>query len=608
MKNDAPAGDDEHAAEYAHCNGNEWQVTYRNLRHDAAQTSVDTIDNPGIQAMREITLVLGGEAGHGLQTTARILSRMFINGGLHTLAVSDFMSRIRGGSNSMTLCASERSVRGLNEHIDVCVLLDKDAMLRLAKRCTPQTVIIGDPKIFGADGGILPLPLQELSVKSGGAIYGNSIVCGYIARMIGWEMAPLESALAKVFSDPDLLDKNCAAARLGWESGVDLNNRFPLPLSEPKPGRLLLDGSQAVALGAVAGGCSFISSYPMSPSTEVLVQLAKLAQEHGIVVEQAEDEISAINMGLGSWYAGGRAMVSTSGGGFDLMAEGISLCGTIESPMVIHLAQRPGPGTGLPTRTEQGDLEIARYSGHGEFPRAILAPGSPEEAFTCTAHAFAMADASQSPVIILTDQHLLDTLYDLEPFALPDVAPESRIITTTEEYRRYAPGPDGISPRGIPGLGLGRVCVDSDEHDDGGHITEDFDVRIAMVDKRLAKMRLLREDYALLPRLYGPDDYERLIVGWGSTSATVIEALEQLQPEYTAYLHCLQLYPVTEALIGYLKQANQIIVIENNATGQFARLLKGETGCEVFREWHKYNGLAFSVDEVLELLRQEVEL
>jgi 2-oxoglutarate ferredoxin oxidoreductase subunit alpha len=469
-------------------------------------------------------------------------------------------------------------------------------------------MLVGDPVLFGAEVEMLPVPLQELSAKIGGAIYSNSLVCGYIARLIGWEISPLDTALTRIFTDSDFLAKNRAAARLGWEYGVDNSGRCPLTPCEATPGRILLDGSQAVALGAVAGGCNFISSYPMSPSTEVLVQLAKLAQAHGVVVEQAEDEISAINMGLGSWYAGGRAMVSTSGGGFDLMTEGISLCGAIESPMVIHLAQRPGPATGLPTRTEQGDLEIARYSGHGEFPRAIIAPGSPEEAFTCTAHAFIMADASQSPVIILTDQYLLDTLYDLDPFALPDVAPESRIITTTEEYRRYAPGPDGISPRGIPGLGSGRVCVDSDEHDDGGRITEDFDVRIAMVDKRLAKMRLLREDYALLPRLYGPDDYERLIVGWGSTSATVIEALEQLQPEYTAYLHCLQLYPVTEALIGHLKQANQIIVIENNATGQFARLLRAETGCTVFREWHKYNGLAFTVDELLELLRQEVEL
>jgi 2-oxoglutarate ferredoxin oxidoreductase subunit alpha len=369
---------------------------------------------------------------------------------------------------------------------------------------------------------------------------------------------------------------------------------------------LLLDGSQAVALGALAGGCNFISSYPMSPSTGVLINLAKLAHDHGVVVEQAEDEISAINMGLGSWYAGGRALVSTSGGGFDLMAEGVSLAGVIESPMVIHLAQRPGPGTGLPTRTEQGDLECARYSGHGEFPRAILAPGSPEEAFACAAHAFSMADASQSPVFILTDQYLLDTLYDLEPFALPDEPMASRLVVTEPDYQRYAPGPDGVSQRGIPGLGTGIVRVDSDEHDVFGSITEDFDVRIAMNDKRLAKMRLLEEEFSLLPRLNGPVDYQLLIVGWGSTAAAVDEALSRLQPELTAFLHCRQLYPVTQVVRDYLQKAAKIIVIENNATGQFARLLRGEAGCAIHREWHKYNGLPFSVDEVMALLGQEV--
>jgi 2-oxoglutarate ferredoxin oxidoreductase subunit alpha len=453
---------------------------------------------------------------------------------------------------------------------------------------------------------MLFLPLTELSGQVGGAIYGNSIVCGFIARMVGWDLVPLEEALARAFADPDILAKNRAAALLGWGAGEQVAGCRSLSTGKAKPGRLLLDGSQAVALGALAGGCNFISSYPMSPSTGVLIHLAKLAHDHGVVVEQAEDEISAINMGLGSWYAGGRALVSTSGGGFDLMAEGVSLAGVIESPMVIHLAQRPGPGTGLPTRTEQGDLECARYSGHGEFPRAILAPGSPEEAFACAAHAFSMADASQSPVFILTDQYLLDTLYDLEPFALPDEPMASRLVVTEPDYQRYAPGPDGVSPRGIPGLGTGIVRVDSDEHDVFGSITEDFDVRIAMNDKRLAKMRLLQEDFALLPRLHGPVDYQLLIVGWGSTAAAVDEALSRLQPELTAFLHCLQLYPVTQVVRDYLEKAAKIIVIENNATGQFARLLRGETGCTIHREWHKYNGLAFSVDEVMVLLGQEV--
>lgn len=559
------------------------------------------------EGRREISLVLGGEAGQGLQTIAQILARMFLHGGLHVVAGSEFMSRIRGGSNSVTLRAASAKVRALSGKIDLCVLLDHDALPRLRERCGPETLLIGDPQLFANEVDILALPLQELSKSIGGAIYANSIVCGYFVRMIGWELPLLEAALARAFTEPEVLATNCAAACLGWEAGAAVAGRCALAPGAAAPGRLLLDGSQAVALGALAGGCNFISSYPMSPSTGVLIHLAKQAHAHGVVVEQAEDEISAINMALGSWYAGGRALVSTSGGGFDLMAEGLSLAGVIESPLVIHLAQRPGPGTGLPTRTEQGDLEIARYAGHGEFPRAILAPGSPEEAFACAAHAFTMADAAQVPVFILTDQYLLDTLYDLDPFVLPEFAPQSRIIATPLTYQRYAPGLDGVSHRGIPGFGMGRVCVDSDEHDAAGRITEDFDVRIAMVDKRLAKMRRLQEDYALLPRLYGPGDYRRLIVGWGSTHAVVAEALAQFQPQATAFLHCQQVYPLPLALLGHLQQATEIIVIENNATGQFARLLRAESACTIAKEWHKYNGLAFSVAEVVGLLQQEVE-
>ncbi|MGB7595052.1 MAG: 2-oxoacid:acceptor oxidoreductase family protein, partial [Erysipelotrichaceae bacterium] len=451
----------------------------------------------------EINLVLGGEAGQGLQTIGLVLARTFLAGGLHVSVVNEFMSRIRGGSNSVTLRAATSSVRAFTDRLDLCILLDHAALARLQGRCANDTLLVGDPKIFGEAAGMVSLPLHELSTQVGGDQYASSIVCGFIVRLLGWELLPLETALRRIFSENDQLQENLAAARCGWEAGAKLQGRFPLPLGEAKPDRLLLDGSQSIALGALAGGCNFIASYPMSPSTGVLIHLAKQARAHGVVVEQAEDEISAINMGLGAWYAGGRALVSTSGGGFDLMAEGLSLCGAIESPLVIHLAQRPGPGTGLPTRTEQGDLEIARYSGHGEFPRAILAPGSPEEAFACAAHAFTMADACQSPVIILTDQYLLDTLCDLDPFVLPNTVPESLVTSTAIDYQRYAPEPDGVSPRGIPGWGKGRVCVDSDEHDAGGRITEDFAMRTAMVDKRLAKLRLLREDFALPPQLHG---------------------------------------------------------------------------------------------------------
>ncbi|MDX9841411.1 MAG: 2-oxoacid:acceptor oxidoreductase subunit alpha, partial [Desulfobulbus sp.] len=554
----------------------------------------------------EVSLVLGGEAGQGLQTIGTVLARTAQAAGVHVLVTHEFMSRIRGGSNSTAVRIANTQVRAATDRIDVCVLLDADSLPRLRGRLGEHTLLVGDPALFTEVAGLLPLHLGALSEQAGGALYTGSVVCGFLVRLLGWPLDPLETAMERVFGDEKSLAKNLAAARLGWEAGAEHHGRLMLATATPRPESLLLDGSQCVALGALAGGCTFVSSYPMSPATGVLIHLARQAGAHGVVVEQAEDEISAVNMALGAWYAGGRALVTTSGGGFDLMAEGLSLCGIIESPLVIHLAQRPGPGTGLPTRSEQGDLEIARYSGHGEFPRAILAAGSPEEAFTCTAHAFHMADAAQSPVFVLTDQHLLDSVQDLAPLPLPETSPESRIVRTAADYQRYAPDPDGVSPRGIPGFGTGFVRVDSDEHDADGRITEDFTVRTTMVDKRLAKLRLLSEDLALAPRLHGPAEFRRLIVGWGSTGPAVIEALKRVRPEDTSYLHCVQLYPLSPTLLAFLERAERIIVIEGNATGQFARLLRAECGCAIAAEWHKYNGLAFSADEVETLLRTEV--
>ena len=553
-----------------------------------------------------LNLMFAGEAGHGLQTLGLVLSRAIRSGGLHVFTVNEFMSRIRGGSNSLTLRTSTAPVRAVSDKVNCCVLLDRDALPRIQGRLSEQTLLIGDPAFFSDQPGIEQLPLKELSTQAGGTIYVNSIVCGYIMRLLGWDLTPLDAAIRRTFTQAERQEKNLGAARLGWDFAARLEGSFALRQGKNLGDRLLLDGSQSVALGAIAGGCNFISSYPMSPATGVLVHLAGLAAEHGIVVEQAEDEISAINMGLGAWYAGAQAMVSTSGGGFDLMAEGLSLCGIIESPLVIHIAQRPGPGTGLPTRTEQGDLEIARYSGHGEFPRAILAPGSPEEAFQCACHAFAMADASQSPVLLLTDQYLLDSLCDLDPFPLPEHPPQPQFIATEAEYERYAYAEGGLSPRGIPGYGQGLICVDSDEHDTQGRITEDFATRTAMVDKRMAKEGLLRNTLAIPPRLYGQDNYRSLLVAWGSTGPAIHEALDRVAPAATAFLHFTQVYPLPDGTEAYLVRAERIIVVENNATGQFARLLRAETGCVIADQWLKYNGLAFSVDELIELLEKEV--
>jgi len=355
-------------------------------------------------------------------------------------------------------------------------------------------------------------------------------------------------------------------------------------------------------LGAIAGGCNFVSSYPMSPSTGVLVFLAKHGKDFGIIAEQAEDEIAAINMAIGAWYAGARGMVTTSGGGFALMTEGLSLSGMLEMPVVIHLAQRPGPATGLPTRTEQADLELALYAGHGEFPRIILTPGTLQEAFHLTQKAFNLADKFQVPVFVLTDQYLIDSYYNISQLSLRDIKVEKHFIKSTQNYRRYELIADGVSPRGIPSYGDGLVCVDSDEHDSEGHITEDLNLHTKMVDKRLKKLESIRKEI-VPPEFIGPKKRKNLVICWGSTYHIVREAIEILSRDVTAMLHYKQVYPLHESTADFLKTAEQTIIVENNATSQFGKQIKLHFGIDIDRKILKYSGLNFAVEEIVDELQ-----
>jgi 2-oxoglutarate ferredoxin oxidoreductase subunit alpha len=308
-------------------------------------------------------------------------------------------------------------------------------------------------------------------------------------------------------------------------------------------------------------------------------------------------------MAIGAWYAGARAMVTTSGGGFALMVEGLSLAGMLESPMVIHLGQRPGPATGLPTRTEQADIELALYAGHGEFPRILLSPGTIEQAFYLTARAFNLADKYQVPVFVMTDQYLIDSYYNTGGFDLSGVKCEKYIAKTAADYRRYELTENGISPRGVPGFGQGLVCVDSDEHDAEGHITEDLQLRTKMVNKRLRKLESAKAEI-VKPELYPNCRYDNLVVCWGSTYHIVKEAIAVLDRRDTSLLHYSQVYPLHPQTADYLSKAKRVVVVEGNATGQFAKLIKLHTGIDVKDRILKYSGLSFAVEEVAEALKK----
>jgi 2-oxoglutarate ferredoxin oxidoreductase subunit alpha len=347
----------------------------------------------------------------------------------------------------------------------------------------------------------------------------------------------------------------------------------------------------------------------MTPSTGIMISIAEKHKEYGIIVEQAEDEIAAINMALGASFAGVRAMTGTSGGGFALMVEGLSLGAMTETPLVIALAQRSGPATGLPTRTEQGDLLFALHAGHGEFQRVIFAPGSPEQAFYLVNKAFDISQKYQIPVLILTDQYLADTQwtyggFDVERLIYRDYRVSGSAMEGLSEYKRHAFTESGVSPFAIPGTSKHLVVTDSDEHNEEGHIIENALTRIKMVNKRVFQKHSALVDEIEPPLFYGVSEPEIVIVGWGSTYGIMKEAVDALMSERpVAMLHFSELYPFPGIekydYLSLLRKAKMTICIEQNATSQFARLMKTERGYEFTEHINRYDGRPFLLEELL---------
>ena len=563
------------------------------------------------QLNNSYTLVLGGAAGQGIQFIETILVTSLKQCGYHVFATKEYMSRIRGGINTTEIRIGNSRVQAHVEKIDLLLPLKQGVIEHLDKRVDENTIIVGDRAALGTNG-VHDIPFTEISAQLGNKIFSNAVALGVISEILQIDESIIHKEIGKKLSgkSEDIITKNIEAIKSGrqWvkEKAEIFQNSFTLSRHEEVKDELVMSGADAITLGSLAGGCNAAFAYPMTPGSSVFLNLAKLSSDHDILVEQVEDEIGVVNMALGAWYAGARPIISTSGGGFALMTEGISLAGMIESPLVVHLAQRPGPATGLPTRTEQGDLNLVRYAGHGDFPRIILSPGTLEQGFSLAQKAFDMADTYQVPVFILTDQFYVDTYYNTPKFLCENVGGNSQIIQTDDEYKRYALTESGISPRSIPGAGSGRVCVDSDEHDETGHITEDLDgVRVPMADKRMRKHEIISKN-VLEPELIGPKNYKTLLIGWGSTYTAIKEALEYIVDDNIAFLFCPQVYPLPSSFANFLNAAEQIIAIENNQIGHFADLIQGETGIQIKTRILKYNGMPFSVEELVERIRREL--
>ncbi len=562
---------------------------------------------------RDLSLCFCGAAGQGLQTAEDLIGRVLSGFGYYVFTTREYMSRVRGGSNSTRVRVSPTPVRAAVDRIDWLFLLAGGLRPNVMEQITAETKIVGDPSVLTRDAdrfrergsSIAELPVLAKAKELGGTIYETTIMAGIAAGLVGIPADEADPLFEQRFKDPETALRNRAAFAFGLTLGAELSGA-PLLAKYPHAVKkeILMDGNTSVSLGAAAAGCNFITAYPMSPGTALFRFFAHNAARFGCVVEQVEDEISAINMCIGASYAGARALATTSGGGFALMTEGLSLAGITETPVVVHLAQRPGPATGMATRTEQADLDLALYAGHGEFPRALYAPATIESAFTLAAQAFVTAAKFQTPVVLLTDQYLLDSAYDIPPPQPENIPLPERPVMAEEGYKRYAFPGEGevVSPRAVPGCGPGLVGLDSHEHTEEAHISEDFAIRTRMMDKRMRKLEAMRKE-ALPPTLAGDPAFHTLIVCWGSTRETLLEALRVLKAPGVTLASCEQLWPLSEELAPMLARAKRRIFVEGNATAQFARLVHAETGHAPTDTILKYDGQPFSVEEATERLR-----
>ncbi|MDH4231251.1 MAG: 2-oxoacid:acceptor oxidoreductase subunit alpha [Nitrospirota bacterium] len=560
----------------------------------------------------DYTIKIGGEAGQGIQTIGDTLGLVFARSGYHVFTHQDYESRVRGGHNVFQIRFSDHPVMASKDRVDIIVALDRESIVNYEKELTEYGQIIYDSmslKKKHERQQFLDIPFVKLAVEHGGSkIMANTVAVGAVMGMIGMELEMLLAILKDTFKKKgeEVIRQNAAAAMAGHDYAVKqcIKCSFAAaPLAKPK---MLIAGNDAIGLGAVASGCKFYSAYPMTPSTGIMNYIAGKETAYGIIVEQAEDEIAAINMALGASFAGVRAMTGTSGGGFALMVEGLSLAAMTETPVVIALAQRPGPATGLPTRTEQGELQFALHAAHGEFPRVIFAPGTPEQAFYLTNKAFDLAEKYQIPVIILTDQYLADSQWTYEGFdtgrlKYTDYRLRGDAFRNLSDYKRHAFTDDGVSPLAVPGDAKHVVVTDSDEHDEEGHIIEDAGTRVKMAEKRMSRKLpdIIKEIEP--PHYYGDPEAEVVLAGWGSTFGVMKEAVGLLSSgRKTAMLHFSELYPLPATdrfdYLRILKAAKIGICIENNLTGQFARLFRAETGYEFTHQINRYDGRPFTLE------------
>src|SRR5229473_2506223 len=573
-------------------------------------------------------IAIGGAAGQGVATPGDIFAKIFSRRGLHLNAYNAYQSIIRGGHTLLTIRTAPERVSNMGDRIDLLIPLNQDTMNRHLGLLTAGAACIYNSDTIkpGAAGGgvqLCPLPVSKLADITRNKIAQNTLAIGAGLSMMGIGFQALENVLIEQFRKKGeaVVAENVGVARAGYDYSTAKFKSLPNPLPMTENRYAILSGNIAMAMGGAAGGVKFYCAYPMSPSTGVLHWMAAHARKANIMVRQVEDEIGVVNMAIGASHAGVRSMCATSGGGFALMSEGLGLSAMMETPVVVIDCQRAGPSTGVPTKTEQGDLWQVLGAAFGDYPRVLAAPLDIGDCFKIIPEIFNIADRFQCPGIVLCDLLLSEGRLSVDPKDLDfvPVIDRGELITTASSgpngdgvYKRYKITESGVSPRAVPGVPGYTHTAASDEHDeDGVLISDEFTnptKRRAMMEKRMRKVAGIEAAVAP-PELWGPRDADITLIGWGSTKGVIEEACEilteqgisanQLQIRWLVPLH-------GDAILDILRGSRHTIIVENNYSGQFARYLRSETSLVPDGCIRKYDGEPFMPHHIVEAVREQL--
>jgi len=570
------------------------------------------------------TWKIGGEAGFGIMTTGLLFSKIASRLGYYILDYVEYPSLIRGGHNAYEVCVSDREVTALKKEIDVLVCLNEETFHKHKNRLNSQSLVLYDKEEFDFTDNFnkVNVPLKKiLTDLKGQAVMKNTIALGASLSILGGNIEVLLDLIAEQFKKKgdEIVRFNQQFAIAGYEEVKEnysfLIKNFLIEKEEEKE-KLVVSGNEAFSLGVVFADCRLYAAYPMTPSSSVLHTLASWQEKTGMIVRHSEDEIAVINTALGASFTGVRAAVGTSGGGFSLMVESLSFAGVAEIPVVVFLAQRPGPATGMPTWTEQGDLLFAIFSGHGEFPKIVLAPGDQKEMIELTIKAFNLADIYQTPVIVVSDMYLSEGHKSVERDWVDKIVREYQIrrgkINLSQKenpqkleiFLRYKITEDGISEKILPGTAGYFYQENSYEHLEDGHTTEEVKPRKDQVEKRLRKWQTYLKNDFQLPKFYGNEKAEIVFISWGSTKGIVLEAQKRLKEKgiETGFYHFNHIYPLDKEKFSQLlkKDNKRYLLVENNALGQFGKILAMEAGLDFKEKILRYDGRPITVEEIIE--------